>query len=273
MKKVFQIAATSTVIFFVFEVGCRLYHFSKIQAPYRPRGLAAVRLFISGGSFICEFRGQSYLFKKPDDVFRILAIGGSTTAGTGPDTKTWPYHLAERLNHRRDGKKYEVINLGQSGASSAQEYYNLLNHFYLNPDLVLLYDGYNDLTQANARPAEYLVNTVRTYNQMERQGFERFKFFLYRHLAIVNRLHVYLYRLQAALNGLILERKLFGVRQGRGFRVFEKAEWYRRQLDWESKTGTQVEQQSLLTKVTGNSSPAAETLVRTIFADNNPMEI
>ena len=81
-------------------------------------------MFFRGGSYVGEFRGKRYLFQKPHDVFRIVTLGGSTTAGIVGDTETWPHHLEERLN---------------------------------------VSDGYNDLLYANAVSSNYLLSARKTY--------------------------------------------------------------------------------------------------------------
>ena len=57
------------------------------------------------------FRGDEFEKEKPDDVFRIFAIGGSTTAGsTADDDKTWPGHLQQIIDEKTSGEKIEIIN-------------------------------------------------------------------------------------------------------------------------------------------------------------------
>ena len=123
------------VILFL-ELTARAYLFAGIPADYQPVSVFdKISLFFSGGSYVCEFRGQRYPFKKPKNVFRVAAVGGSATAGVAGDRETWTFKLAARLNASAPpGLRYEVINLGQCGANSSQEYFYLVTHGYLDPE-------------------------------------------------------------------------------------------------------------------------------------------
>ena len=90
-------------------------------------------------------RNLEVIIPKPDDVFRIIAIGGSTTFGGEKNDTTWPGHLERILNELVVGKKIEVINAGKPGINSGHEFNYLRNEVNrLEPDLVLMYDGWND---------------------------------------------------------------------------------------------------------------------------------
>lgn len=86
--------------------------------------------------------------QKPDGTFRIIAVGGSTTANeksfqlTGVD---YSLALEEKLSSAIDGISIEVLNAGGSGYSSAQSLINI--EFRLveyNPDLIILMHNIND---------------------------------------------------------------------------------------------------------------------------------
>ena len=65
------------------------------------------------------FRGDEFEKEKPDNTFRIFALGGSTTFGIGAeDNETWPVFLQKIMNEKITGKNIEVINFGMSGGSS-----------------------------------------------------------------------------------------------------------------------------------------------------------
>lgn len=78
--------------------------------------------------------------------WRILILGGSTTFGEGiPEENTWVYKL-EQLIRSKYGNDYDVINGGVGGYTIAENYIHyitLLTH--LQPDVVLLYTGINDV--------------------------------------------------------------------------------------------------------------------------------
>ena len=109
--------------------------------------------FISMDELMAEInshglRGPEFNIEKPDDVYRIIAVGGSTTFGSGvEDNFSWPALLGESLNELEPSKKIEVINAGVSAATSLQN----MNHINqklinFNPDLIILYEGANDVS-------------------------------------------------------------------------------------------------------------------------------
>jgi len=83
---------------------------------------------------------------KQSDVTRILMLGGSTTFGVYAldDNGTMPYYLQKKLNLGQE--KFEVINAGHLGAASAFETKFLKENLNLEPDIVIVYDGYNEIT-------------------------------------------------------------------------------------------------------------------------------
>ncbi len=91
------------------------------------------------------FRGDE-IQENPD--YRIFLIGGSTTFGVGTtsDHSTIPGYLQQFYDEQFPDKKIEVINAGIPKAYSYTEKYlienTLLNY---NPDLLVIYDGWNDV--------------------------------------------------------------------------------------------------------------------------------
>jgi lysophospholipase L1-like esterase len=92
-------------------------------------------------------RGPERPVAKPPGVFRVLALGGSTTVSfpyvTDP-ASAWPAQLERRLAEKT-GAPVEVINGGLHAATSAE----LLAHYsyrnrYFQPDVVILHVGGND---------------------------------------------------------------------------------------------------------------------------------
>ncbi len=92
-------------------------------------------------------RGDEIVLEKEKDVVRILMLGGSTTFGyySLDDNSTIPAFIQEKLNQRND-ITFEVINGGHWSAASAFETKFLENNLELQPDIVIVYDGYNDIT-------------------------------------------------------------------------------------------------------------------------------
>ena len=86
---------------------------------------------------------------KPEDIIRITCLGASTT-GNYVDFDgrkfSYPLELEKILKEKFPEKKIEVNNCGVGGRTSAE----ILIDFELNiidtePDIVVLYHGYNDL--------------------------------------------------------------------------------------------------------------------------------
>jgi len=93
------------------------------------------------------FRGPEVSRDKPDDTYRIMAVGGSTTFSVGiPEENAWPNVLEKKLQNISNDKNIEVINTGFPGMNSFSESKLLqaeLIHF--EPDLIIVYDGFNDM--------------------------------------------------------------------------------------------------------------------------------
>jgi len=92
------------------------------------------------------FRG-SELQNNPD--YRIFLIGGSTMFGVGStsDSTTISGYLQQKISTELPEHNIEIINAGTPKAYSFTES-NLIKNKLLeyNPDLLIIYDGWNDLT-------------------------------------------------------------------------------------------------------------------------------
>jgi lysophospholipase L1-like esterase len=92
------------------------------------------------------YRGALAAVPKPEGVYRIVAIGGSTTYGHGLTTpESWPYQLQQILREDYGLVQVEVVNLGAPGYYSLDSVVNLATRGLAHqPDLVIAYDGVND---------------------------------------------------------------------------------------------------------------------------------
>jgi len=83
---------------------------------------------------------------KPAGTFRLFALGGSTTYGLGVEH---PYAelLADALNRRGGGRRYEVINGGVPAAGSHRVFEVLKEAAQFDPDLVLVLVGHNEFLE------------------------------------------------------------------------------------------------------------------------------
>jgi len=95
-------------------------------------------------------RGPLPAAAKPASRSRIIALGGSTTFGyMVQDGEDWPSQLALLL-----GEGYEVLNAGRPGATTFRNFAFLRDHLLqLDPDVVVLYEGFNDMWRGVRRHA------------------------------------------------------------------------------------------------------------------------
>ena len=92
-------------------------------------------------------RGPEISLEKPADTYRIFLVGGSTAFGTAStsDQTTISGFLQKEFDNLKINYSVEVINAGIGGADSAREVYyikKILSQF--DPDMYIIYDGYND---------------------------------------------------------------------------------------------------------------------------------
>ncbi len=94
------------------------------------------------------FRGPEIQKEKSDDTYRIMVVGGSTVFGywATSDQHTIPAHLQEKFNQLNFEKRVEVINVGIK-AYNSNDALNLIKKKIVqyDPDLVIIFDGSNDL--------------------------------------------------------------------------------------------------------------------------------
>jgi GDSL-like lipase/acylhydrolase family protein len=94
-------------------------------------------------------RANTHLPPKPEGVYRIVCLGGSSTYGHTPssDATTWPARLEFWLNDLNEvGARVEVINGGMSGWSTFESTVNLaFRMLEWEPDLVIVYHSINDM--------------------------------------------------------------------------------------------------------------------------------
>jgi lysophospholipase L1-like esterase len=91
-------------------------------------------------------RGPLVALPKPAGVYRIVALGGSTTFGHALSAaEAWPAQLERSLRDDYGYAQVEVVNLGSPGYYSLDSVVNLATRGLAHdPDLVLVYHGVND---------------------------------------------------------------------------------------------------------------------------------
>jgi lysophospholipase L1-like esterase len=92
------------------------------------------------------YRGPEFEIPKPAGIFRIVALGGSSTFSyQTDDTKIWTRRLEEKLRAHFGGG-VEVVNAGVPGYSVFNSKINYLYRIRdLGPDALLLYHTWNDM--------------------------------------------------------------------------------------------------------------------------------
>jgi lysophospholipase L1-like esterase len=101
------------------------------------------------------FRGREISAQKKPGVLRIVCLGGSTTFDTGTvgAARPWPEVLEAELRQRMGTMSLEVLNLGIPGATSLDSLIDLqMRAFSFEPDLVIVYQGHNDLVYSIPPP-------------------------------------------------------------------------------------------------------------------------
>ena len=102
------------------------------------------------------YRGEEIPLPKPDGRYRIACLGGSTTYTEHIEDyrKSYPYLLEQHLK----GQGYEnvdVVNAGAGGWSSWETLINFeLRILDLDPDLIIVYHGINDIQSRLVWPPE-----------------------------------------------------------------------------------------------------------------------
>jgi lysophospholipase L1-like esterase len=104
------------------------------------------------------YRNDEISLKKPNNVYRIVALGGSSTYDIRieDNQKTFTAQLEKLLNEQYGYQNVEVINAGVPGYNSWEILTNLeFRVLDLHPDLVIIYEGTNDVHARLVEPSAY----------------------------------------------------------------------------------------------------------------------
>ena len=111
--------------------------------------------------------------EKIPGTIRIVCAGGSTTFDilAVNDAQTWPWRMEEILRER--GLEAEVFNTGFPGWTSHENLVSLaIRDLDLRPDVVVLYQGINDLQPASHRPFDSQYENGYAGESVRALGFE-----------------------------------------------------------------------------------------------------
>jgi lysophospholipase L1-like esterase len=104
------------------------------------------------------YRGEEISLEKPAGVYRIVALGGSSTYDVRieDDKQTFTAQLEAMLRAAHGSQSVEVINAGVPGYNSWEMLGNLeFRVLDLSPDLIIIYEGTNDVHARLVEPAAY----------------------------------------------------------------------------------------------------------------------
>jgi hypothetical protein len=137
MRRIRQIAAFATAVGLV----CAMALIALLLADVYVHG----RFERSAGFNVWGYRGPS-AGRKQANEYRVIVLGGSTAYGYGV---TWeqamPAALERQLRAQAPSPTFTVVNLGYNNEAAYSFKPTLIDYDWLNADLVLLYEGYNDL--------------------------------------------------------------------------------------------------------------------------------
>jgi hypothetical protein len=91
------------------------------------------------------FRTHEFREKKPPGTVRVICVGGSTTVQGRTNEDTYPALLEKRLQGQYPSCSLEVLNFGISATNSERWLADSDGLFRYEPDLVVQYDGVNDI--------------------------------------------------------------------------------------------------------------------------------
>ena len=104
------------------------------------------------------YRNDEFSLEKPEGVYRIVALGGSSTYDVSieDNADTFTAQLEKLLKEDYGFENIQVINAGVPGYNSWEILVNLeFRVLDLDPDLVIIYEGTNDVHARLVEPSAY----------------------------------------------------------------------------------------------------------------------
>jgi lysophospholipase L1-like esterase len=105
-----------------------------------------------------SYRNDEFSLEKPNGVYRIVALGGSSTYDVSIDDNaaTFTTQLEQLLREDYGYRNVQVINAGVPGYNSWEILVNLeFRVLDLDPDLVIIYENTNDVHARLVQPSAY----------------------------------------------------------------------------------------------------------------------
>jgi hypothetical protein len=123
----------------------------KHASRYEPG--AHLEIDVSGQRYVVDinsrgFRTKEFSERRPAGTIRVICIGGSTTFAGQTNDETYPAILEKQLQAAYPSRKIEVLNFGISGVVSNYWIKRANELFGYEPDIVVQYEGVNDILGA-----------------------------------------------------------------------------------------------------------------------------
>ena len=109
------------------------------------------------------FRTNEFDAVKPDGVYRIICIGGSTTFDGKTNDKTYPAILERKLKHAYPHLNIEVLNFGISGTMTDYWINRVDDLFKFQPDMIIQYNAVNDISWYHMYRQYNCINKLKYY--------------------------------------------------------------------------------------------------------------
>ncbi|HRA86530.1 MAG TPA: hypothetical protein PK992_00610 [Planctomycetaceae bacterium] len=144
----FAIILMAEVLLATFDVGNDLSLFVKV--PGDPEildyqvNLRAEESYFAGRQ-LAGPEPKRFDIPKPDDVYRIVIVGGSTVLGFPyPPELAFPRQIEVLLNQQNSDGKFEIINLGMVAINSFSVEDVVKQSVAMQPDLIIVHTGHNE---------------------------------------------------------------------------------------------------------------------------------
>lgn len=145
---------------------------------YDPYLLWSAKAGVAGFDRYSRFKMNNFGFRndrdiskeKPDGTYRIIVIGGSGAWGTGASSNNtvWTSVVEDLL--RKERCNVEVLNAGCAGYISFQELmYLQFKLLEFSPDMIIVFDGYNDVYMSSLYGTAGYTANVSPYYDVEKQ--------------------------------------------------------------------------------------------------------
>jgi lysophospholipase L1-like esterase len=132
-------------------------HIPNKRIYWKQEGPGVLSYFDSDG-----MREPNLKIAKPAGTYRVAVLGDSLVEGLqSPIEKTFGYRVGQDLSEKLH-RPIEVLNFGNSGYSTAQEYLQLKKVWKYSPDLVVLGYSNRDIYE-NWSPPDETITNVRPY--------------------------------------------------------------------------------------------------------------